>query len=101
MKLEFIPPHTLRIQDMPELTAAQAGTLRDAVQKARTPDHQRLLVDLSQTTFIDSSGLGTLIALHKSMTSSGGQVIIYRPSPAVQQVLELTRLHRVFQIETE
>ena len=55
-------------------------------------------MDLSQTRFVDSSGLGMLIALHKTMVGRGGSVRILNPTPSVQQILELTRLHRVFEI---
>jgi len=47
---------------------------------------------------VDSSGLGALIALHKTMCARGGGIRILRPTPVVHQVMELTRLHRVFEI---
>jgi len=49
-------------------------------------------------TFLDSSGLGTLISLHKTLRARNGTVRLLKPAPNVQQILELTRLHRVFEI---
>jgi anti-sigma B factor antagonist len=48
--------------------------------------------------FLDSCGLGALISLHKTACTRNGAVRLLNPTPPVQQILELTRLHRVFEI---
>ena len=83
---------------MAELNAINAAGFRDETRAALTDAIKVLDVDLSLTTFVDSSGLGALIALHKTMAMRGGAVRILKPAPAVQQILELTRLHRVLEI---
>ena len=55
-------------------------------------------IDLSNTRFIDSSGLGVLLSLNKSFRAQGGVLKLLNPSAAVLQLVELTRLHRVFEI---
>jgi len=55
-------------------------------------------IDLSQTMFLDSCGLGALISLHKTACTRSGAVRLLNTTPPVQQILELTRLHRVFEI---
>ena len=65
-----------------------------------TPAHAVLEIDLSAITFLDSSGLGALIALHKSMRSQNGTLRLVNPAPSASQIIELTRLHRVFEIVT-
>jgi len=55
-------------------------------------------IDLSQTMFLDSCGLGALISLHKTACTRSGAVRLLNPTPPVQQILELTRLHRIFEI---
>lgn len=97
MKLDTAD-NTLTVSDLSELTAVQAGALRESVKTALTSVHQCLDIDLSSTRFIDSSGLGALIALNKAMSAAGGRTRLLRPTPQVLQVLELTRLHRVFEI---
>lgn len=89
---------TLRLGGISELTAANAAEFRDHARGALAPAIMILDVDLSTTGFVDSSGLGALIALHKTMASRGGAVRVLRPTATVQQVLELTRLHRVLEI---
>jgi len=50
-------------------------------------------------TFIDSTGLSVLITALKRARSLGGDVRLRAPSHQVFKVLELTRLHQVFEIE--
>lgn len=89
---------TLRVGGLGELSAVNATTFRDETRAALDDTVTTLDIDLSTTTFLDSSGLGALIALHKTMVSRGGSVRVVRPTPMALQVLELTRLHRVLEI---
>ncbi len=89
---------TLALSDITELNASNSATLRDDTRAALRTEITTIDVNLSQTRLVDSSGLGALIALHKTMCARGGSVRIINPTPSVQQILELTRLHRVFEI---
>ena len=55
----------------------------------------RLVVDLSQTDFIDSSGLGALVASLKLARQAGGDLRLAATTPQVDTVLQLTNLGRV------
>ena len=59
---------------------------------------REVFIDLSVTRFIDSSGLGVLLSLNKTVRARGGVLKLLNPSSAVAQLIELTRLHRVFEI---
>jgi len=50
---------------------------------------------------VDSCGLGALVALHKTAAARGGVLRLINPTPPVQQILELTRMHRIFEIIKE
>jgi anti-sigma B factor antagonist len=89
---------TLVLSEIGDLSAANAGAFRELVRSALQPAHRVLDVDLSQTRFLDSSGLGALITLHKTMCGRDGRLRVVRPAAQVMQILELTRLHRVFEI---
>lgn len=91
-------PSELWVAGVAELVAANASSLRQDVIAALAPDCRRLTVDLSGTVFVDSSGLGVLISLHKAMQSRGGCIRVLNPAPQVRQILELTRLDSVFDI---
>lgn len=81
-----------------ELVAANAAQVRDEIRATLPATTTCLDLDLSAMTFLDSSGLGTLISLHKTLRARNGTVRLIKPTPNVQQILELTRLHRVFEI---
>lgn len=55
----------------------------------------RVVVDLSATEFIDSSGLGALVASLKLARQAGGDLRLAATTPQVDTVLELTNLKRV------
>jgi anti-sigma B factor antagonist len=88
----------LIISEIKELGAANANGFRDWVRSSMSDGQKNIEVDLSQTTFIDSCGLGALIALHKTACARQGAVRLLHPQPQVQQILELTRMHRIFEI---
>ncbi len=89
---------TLTVSGLEELGAANAGAVRERVRSALEPQHTSLDVDLSSTRFIDSSGLGALVGLHKTLCQRNGQMRLVHPTPAVRQILELTRLHLILEI---
>ena len=88
----------LNIGGVKELSAANANSFRDQVRGALTQRLKHIDIDLSETMFLDSCGLGALISLHKTACTRSGAVRLLNPTPPVQQILELTRLHRVFEI---
>jgi len=63
----------------------------EAVEQGRP----RLIVDLGDVSFIDSSGLGALISGLKAARAAGGYLRIARPNDQARLILELTTLHRV------
>jgi len=89
---------TLLISGVVELNATNAGTFRDAARTALKPETIMVTVDLAAARFLDSSGLGALVTLHKTMQARGGKLQILNPSSAARQVLEMTQLHRAFDI---
>ncbi len=94
------PDSVLRVAGPGELNATNAMPFRDQVRTALRPEHSQIDLDFSSTRFVDSSGLGALISLHKAMVGRQGRVRVVNPTPQVQQILELTRMHRLFEIVT-
>ena len=58
----------------------------------------RLVVDMSATTFIDSTTLGVLLSVVKRVRPEGGAVVLVCPDPNVKRIFEITLLDRVFAI---
>ena len=88
----------LRIGGIRELNQSSALALQESVNILLTDTVKTIELDLSQTLFLDSHGLGALIALLNMMGRRKGVVRLLNPSRLVEQVLELTRLHRVLDI---
>jgi anti-sigma B factor antagonist len=89
---------TLNIDGIKELSAANANSFRDQVRAAMSDSLRNIQIDLSEAMFLDSCGLGALISIHKTACSRNGLVRLINPAAPVQQILELTRMHRIFEI---
>lgn len=63
-------------------------------------DHQQasVFVDLDDTSYIDSTTIGTLIRLHKERAAAGGQLVLCNLSPSVYDIISKTKLTRYFTI---
>ncbi|HEY0456506.1 MAG TPA: STAS domain-containing protein [Verrucomicrobiae bacterium] len=90
----------LNVSQIPELGAANSENFRNQVRAALAPSLKAIEVDLSDTSFLDSCGLGALISVYKLANSqpSPASFRVLNPQPPVLQILELTRLHRLFEI---
>lgn len=89
---------TLTITGIKELAAGNSQSFRDQVRSALKAEHKNIEIDLSQTMFVDSCGLSALISLHNAACSRHGTVRLLNPTPPVHQILELTRMHGIFEI---
>ncbi len=81
-----------------EVDVASAGRVRDSGLKLISDGVKYLIVDLSPTEFMDSTGLGTLVGLHKRIRESGGEVIVAVSQPRVKRLFEITGLTQVFRM---
>jgi anti-sigma B factor antagonist len=81
-----------------ELDVATATDLRSAGEQALADGSPTLIVDLEAVTFLDSSGLGALIALRNASLAAERSFSLRRPSPRVNKVLELSGLTDVFDV---
>lgn len=77
------------------LNMVTAARVRDAIQTAVDDNRGRVAVDLSGVVFLDSSGLGALIAGLKTAREAGGDVRLVRPTEQVELVLDLTNMGSV------
>ena len=77
----------------------EAAQLRARLIECIEKGHKDLLIDLGGVDYIDSSGLGTLVAIHKRALQNGGSVDIKGLHGLVKELFELTRLDKVFDIQ--
>ena len=77
------------------LDAARAPALREELLRLIDAGHSQIVLDLSATDFLDSSGLGALVSAVKRMGSKG-TLAIAGANGAVARLFTLTRMDRVF-----
>jgi anti-sigma B factor antagonist len=77
------------------LNMVSARRLKDILGELVAGGTSRIVVDMADVSFLDSSGLGALIAGLKSARQAGGDLRIARPTPAVVNVFELTNIDKV------
>ena len=77
------------------LTVVTAPQLRATVTERLAAGDRLIVVDLSTTEFVDSSGLGTLVSCLKAARQAGGDLRIVAPTEQVAMVLRMTNLDRI------
>lgn len=60
-----------------------------------------LLLDLHKTDYIDSSGIGWLLNVHKRFLQDGGVLVLHSVPPVVHQVVQLMRLDKILNIQSD
>ena len=89
----------LTISGISELTAVNSANFRDEVRAGLLESPAIIEIDLSETRFVDSSGLGALFALYRTAGPSGTVILrLLNPKPEIQQLLELTQMQQLFEI---
>ena len=81
-----------------ELDAHTAPSLNELGDRLQTEGHRRVVLDLAPTSFVDSSGLRSLIALHAGLAEAGGALALRAPSDPVVRLLEITSLRDHFTV---
>ncbi len=59
---------------------------------AQVPRGTHLVLDLAETTFISSAGLGVILDAQGRLRASGGSLVVSSPTPVVARVIELSGL---------
>jgi anti-sigma B factor antagonist len=79
----------------------ESALLRDTVKKLLTQSNQ-VVLNLGGVTYIDSGGLGTLVALYTTAHNAGGAIKLSNLTPRVGDLLQVTKLLTIFEVfETE
>lgn len=75
-----------------EIDVMTAPRLHEALEELIAEAPPTLLVDLANVTFVDSTGLGTLVVAHRHLEERGGTLRLVSVPPNVIQLLEVTGL---------
>lgn len=82
------------------LDASEARGFKQECDAAWNADVKSVVIDLAPVQFIDSSGIGALLSVYKKLPPGTPSVRLINVADAVQSVIELLRLHRIFELES-
>ena len=82
-----------------EVDVYTAPHLWDEIDRAIAESADRVVIDLSDVTFIDSSGLSVLVRAHKRLRPIDGTVVERGAAEQVSMTLEVTKLDTVLTVE--
>ncbi len=79
----------------------EIGDLRDAVRKLVADEKKKIILNLAEVDYIDSSGVGELVGCFTTVRNAGGELKLLNLSPKVRDVLHVTKLYTVFDIRDD
>lgn len=82
-----------------EIDIASAPLLSERLDAVIPAANERLVIDLSETTFLDSTALAVLVQAYKRLGDTGAEFVLRAPSKRVGKVLAITGLDRLMTIE--
>ncbi len=85
--------HVKLCGELDELTGSYVRTAIDSLTDEN--DLKRLYIDMSELSFMDSTGIGVLIGRYKRLKPRGVQIILQAPTQAVDRVLGLSGVYTI------
>ena len=80
-----------------EGSSALRETLRDLVAK----NQNKILLNLADVSYIDSSGIGELVSGYTTVTNTGGSLKLLNLNKRVKDLLQITKLYTVFEVHED
>ncbi len=77
----------------------ETDNLRDTLKKLTMSDTKNIIIDLEDTTYLNSTALGVLISAHSSFVKKDGKLILANVSKSLENIFVITKLTMVFEIE--
>ncbi len=81
-----------------EIDLENSPQLRERLLDIVQQQPPRMIVDLTGVSYMDSSGVGTLVELKRNLERSGGRLVLVGLQPRVRSVFEITQLDKFFVI---
>lgn len=75
--------------------------LRDTVKDITSKGEKKILLNLGDVTYIDSSGIGELVSAFTSVRNAGGELKLLNLTKKVHDLLQITKLYTVFDIQDD
>ncbi|HWG49884.1 MAG TPA: STAS domain-containing protein [Candidatus Acidoferrales bacterium] len=75
--------------------------LRDTIRDLLSKGQKKILLNLGNVTYIDSSGIGELVSAFTSVRNQGGELKLLNLTKKVHDLLQITKLYTVFDIKDD
>ena len=75
-----------------------ASAFRDTIRDLAAKGNRKLLLNLGEVSYIDSSGIGEMVSGFTNVTNNGGQLKLLNLSKRVKDLLQITKLYTVFDV---
>jgi len=99
LELEVIKKNNVSILKIKgDVDLYSSPLVRKEILAILTKSNKNLLVDLEDVSYMDSSGVATLVEALQLTNRKGGKLRLFNLSRAIQDVFELSRLDKVFEI---
>lgn len=78
-----------------------SATLRKTIRELTEGGEKKILLSLYDVDYIDSSGIGELVSAYTTVRNAGGELKLLHLTKRVHDILQITRLFTVFDVQTE
>jgi anti-sigma B factor antagonist len=75
--------------------------LRDTVRDLIAKGDKKILLNLGEVTYIDSSGIGELVSAFTTVRNQGGELKLLNLTKKVHDLLQITKLYTVFDVKDD
>ena len=75
-----------------------ASVFRDTIRDLAAKGNKKILVNLADVSYIDSSGIGEMVSSFTTVTNHGGQLKLLSLTKRVKDLLQITKLYTVFEV---
>ena len=103
MKASSRQVNSVTIVDMSGRITLGEGSvvLRDTIRDLLSKGDKKILLNLGNVTYIDSSGIGELVSAFTSVRNQGGELKLLNLTKKVHDLLQITKLYTVFDIRDD
>ncbi len=91
----------LIVQVNKEINIQTSQDLRKSLQKLVSAEQNRVIVDLKNCDFIDSSGIGGLLSVQNLLKNIDGRLVLCSLQPRAMRVIQLTDLEEILEITSD
>ncbi|MBN1577204.1 MAG: STAS domain-containing protein [Chitinispirillaceae bacterium] len=81
-----------------DITGSNVGKITSKLESIRRVSSGRIAIDLSQTTFIDSHGLGVFVFFFRRFSEDNRQLVFFKPSDFIMDLFSGSNLNKIFTI---